>query len=78
MLRPEGIIILGEYAEHKRIAQELGLPVPGEGESVGVRVAPAAEPGTGVAQIGEGLWRVATDDDPPTDAPVVPYHAARD
>lgn len=78
MLRPEGIVILGEYAEHKRIAQALGVPVPGEGESVGVRVASAAETGPGVVQIGEGLWRVATDGDPVTPAPIVPYHAAKD
>lgn len=74
MLRPEGIIILGEYAEHQRVARSLGVPVPAEGESVSVRVAPATEQGPGVVQIGEGLWRVATASDPVTEAPRVPHH----
>lgn len=78
ILRREGIVILGEYAEHKRVAQELGVPVPAEGESVGVRVAPAEEPGPGVVQIGGALWRVAADGDPVTPAPIIPHHAARD
>ena len=73
MLRPEGIIILGEYAEHQRVAQLLGVPVPAAGESVSVRVAPAHESGAGVVQIGEGFWRVANKDDLVVEAPRVPH-----
>lgn len=71
-LRPEGIIILGQYGSHATIARALGVPVPGDGDSVSVRVAPAAAPGVGVAQIQGGFWRVATAIDPIVCAPVLP------
>ena len=38
-LRPEGIVIIGQYESHRRIAQALAIPVPGPGESVSVRLA---------------------------------------
>ena len=38
-LRPEGIVIFGQYDSHRRVAETLGLPVPGPGESVSVRLA---------------------------------------
>ena len=62
-LRREGIIVLGQYEEHRRIAEELGVPIPGGGESIGVRVARADSPGSGVTEIEGALWRVATDSD---------------
>ncbi|MGW6140971.1 NaeI family type II restriction endonuclease [Streptomyces sp. NPDC055140] len=37
-LRPEGIIILGDYQSHQEVADALGGPVPGEGEFVAHRV----------------------------------------
>lgn len=40
-LRPEGIIILGDYQSHQAVARALGGPVPGEGEFVAHRVARA-------------------------------------
>lgn len=73
-LKPEGIIILGHYDEHKRIASDLGIPVPGRGESISVRVAPAKKADKGVARIGNDLWRVAINNDPPTEAPDCPHH----
>jgi Restriction endonuclease NaeI len=30
-LRPEGIVIIGQYDSHRRIAQALAVPVPGRG-----------------------------------------------
>lgn len=40
-LRAEGILIMGDYASHQRIASELGVPVPREGEFVSARVVTA-------------------------------------
>ena len=42
-LRPEGIIILGQFKSHVAIAKALGVPIPGPGESVSVRVTPSLE-----------------------------------
>lgn len=71
-LRPEGIIILGQYQSHTSIAAALNIPRPGPGESVSIRVTPAQNSGPGVAAIGGGLWRVATEDDPVVRAPILP------
>lgn len=71
-LKPEGIVILGQYSSHVIIANALGVPVPGSGESVSVRVAPAHSPGPGVADIGGLLWRMATPEDPIVTAPDLP------
>jgi len=38
-LRSEGIVIIGQYESHRRIAEALAVPVPGPGESVSVRLA---------------------------------------
>jgi hypothetical protein len=38
-LRPEGIVILGQYSSHVVIAKALHLPAPGPGEFVSVRLA---------------------------------------
>jgi hypothetical protein len=71
-LKPEGLIILGQYTNHCAVAAALGVPKPGPGESVAVRVAPAIRPGAGVADIEGSLWRVATDADPVVEAPDLP------
>jgi hypothetical protein len=71
-LQPEGIIILGQYQSHVAVARALEIPTPGLGESVSVRVYPAAAAGPGVAEINGQLWRVAQDGDPVVAAPIVP------
>jgi hypothetical protein len=71
-LQSEGIIILGQYESHAAIARILGVPVPGPGESVSVRVIPAAARETGVAEIQGRLWRVAAASDPMIPAPELP------
>lgn len=59
-LRDEGIIILsGDFNAQKRIAQDLGIEVPGPGELISTRVCPADE-GVG-AKIDGGWWRLALD-----------------
>jgi hypothetical protein len=72
-LKNEGIIILGQYEQHRRIAESLGVPIPDRGESVSVHVAPTSGSGPGIFEIDGHYWRVATEDDPITQAPDIPY-----
>ena len=72
VLRSEGIVILGQYDSHAAIARALGVPVPGRGESVSVRIVPARATGQGVVKITGRLWRVANDHDPVVPAPDLP------
>lgn len=59
ILRKEGYLIPGEYEAHKRVARDLGIPVPGPGEVVSVRVVPAEDGDTPVAEIDGRMWRAA-------------------
>jgi len=76
-LKREGIIVLGDYEEHKRIAEALGIPVPGSGEFVSVRVVPAAKAGKGIIELEGCLWRVAKEGDAVVEAPDCPHHIKR-
>jgi hypothetical protein len=71
-LKPEGIIILGDYSAHRLIATQLGIEAPQRGECVSARVVPASEGDSWVADIGGIRWRVAVDGDAVTEAPVLP------
>lgn len=71
-LRPEGIIILGQYSSHVQIARALGLPEPKHGEMVSAKVVPATSADEKAAHIGGSRWRLATDADPVCAAPVLP------
>ena len=73
-LRPEGIVIIGQYESHRRIAQALAIPVPGPGESVSVRLARRRSSHVGLpfAALDGGDWVVAQPDDPVEIAPVLP------
>ena len=75
-LRTEGIVIFGHYDSHRNVAARLKLPVPapGSGESVSVRLARQRSHHDGhpaVTLDGES-WVVATADDPPEHAPLLP------
>jgi Restriction endonuclease NaeI len=73
-LRPEGIVIFGQYDSHGRVAGTLGLPVPGPGESVSVRLA-SRKPHHADAPfvVLDGCqWVVALPGDPPEPAPLLP------
>lgn len=70
-LQPHGIVILGQYESHKAVARDLGVPIPGPGESVSVRVVPALQ-GTKAAEINGRLWKVANEEDPVVPAPELP------
>ncbi len=71
-LKPEGVVVLGQYKSHAIIATALGIPVPGPGDSISVRLAPAQAPGPGVAEIGGSYWQIAGSDDPIVPAPDLP------
>lgn len=75
ILRPEGYVILGgDYALHRQVAHELGLPVPSPSELVSVRVVPAAPEEPYGVEIDGSVWRVAGDDEIVSrPAPVVPH-----
>ncbi|MYI56599.1 MAG: restriction endonuclease [Acidimicrobiia bacterium] len=71
-LRPEGIIILGQYERHRIIATALGLPAPDKGESVSARVCPCDPNSQHAVEIDGSWWRLATDQDPTVMAPRLP------
>ncbi|MGA4849068.1 NaeI family type II restriction endonuclease [Streptomyces sp. G5(2025)] len=77
-LRAEGILIMGDYESHRKIAGQLQIPVPREGEFVSVRVTTARphhrhQP---LAFIDGSNWVVAASDDPPLMAPKLPTTAS--
>lgn len=71
-LRPEGIIILGQYERHQLIAEALGLPVPGSGDTVTARVFPALPDESPSVMIDGAFWRLADESDPVEPAPTLP------
>jgi hypothetical protein len=71
-LRDEGIIVLGDYGAHRRIAAKLGIVEPQRGECVSVRLAYAAPGETASVEIEGVAWRVAHDVDPVQRAPILP------
>lgn len=73
-LRPEGIVIIGQYDSHRRIAKALAIPVPGQGESVSVRLAHRRPRHTGLpfVTLSGDDWVVAQPEDPVETAPVLP------
>ncbi|MFF0395354.1 NaeI family type II restriction endonuclease [Streptomyces sp. NPDC005248] len=73
-LRPEGIIILGDYQSHQAVARALGGPVPHEGEFVAHRVV-RARPEHGDrprAEIAGEYWVVALPGESVDEAPRLP------
>lgn len=71
-LQPEGIVILGPWDEHRKIARALRLPESQAGQEVSARLAIADGPGVGTVELEGQLWRLAGPQDPPVRAPTVP------
>jgi Restriction endonuclease NaeI len=73
-LRPEGIVIIGQYESHRRIARALRIPVPGLGESVSVRLARWQPDHAGLpfVTLSDCDWVVALPTDPTNEAPLLP------
>jgi hypothetical protein len=73
-LRPEGIIILGQFGAHLGIARDLGLPLPGPGESVSARIVSVQESAPRPkVRLEEKWWAVAAPDEPVELAPEIPH-----
>ncbi|MGW5154484.1 NaeI family type II restriction endonuclease [Nonomuraea wenchangensis] len=73
-LRPEGIVIFGQYRNHIEAAKALGYTPPGPGESMSIRLARKRSHHAGLPSItldGE-QWVVALPEDPPEMAPLLP------
>ncbi|CAM4209998.1 NaeI family type II restriction endonuclease [Nocardiopsis rhodophaea] len=73
-LRPEGIVIMGQYTRHMEVADRLGLPVPGPGEFVSARLA-RQQSHHGDApwvELDGQRWVLARPDDPVEKAPLLP------
>lgn len=70
-LAPEGIVILGDSARHREIASILDVEVPEKGESVAIRVVPAAPDTLRCFESDGRLWRLATTQDSVTPAPAM-------
>ncbi|MFD9319628.1 NaeI family type II restriction endonuclease [Streptomyces sp. NPDC060053] len=79
-LGAEGILIMGDYASHREIAGQLGLPLPDEGEFVSARVVPLnAHHGDALRVSLDGRqWVLAQPDDPIEPAPALPSHIRQD
>ncbi|MGW8972773.1 NaeI family type II restriction endonuclease [Streptomyces platensis] len=75
-LQNEGILIMGDYDSHRKIAAELEIPVPGEGEFVSVRVAevPADQITRPSVALDGRRWACALPEDTPQKAPALPSH----
>ncbi|MEU3242156.1 NaeI family type II restriction endonuclease [Streptomyces sp. NPDC006875] len=79
-LKAEGILIMGDYASHREIAAQLGLPLPEEGEFVSARVAPSGPQHGDAPRVsldGKG-WVLAQPDDLVVPAPALPSHTRGD
>lgn len=77
MLRSEGFILPGgDYANHRRVARELGGPVPEPGEIVALRVVPSDGSDPNVTLLNGFWWRRAREDEEAFDAPLLPGTSA--
>ncbi|MET9673377.1 NaeI family type II restriction endonuclease [Streptomyces sp. NPDC006482] len=75
-LRDEGILIMGDYESHRRIASDLGLPVPQEGEFVSTRVVEVPPQSYRPSVTLDGrLWACALPEESFTAAPSLPSHS---
>ncbi|MEV4176693.1 NaeI family type II restriction endonuclease [Nonomuraea sp. NPDC049709] len=73
-LHSEGIVIFGQYRNHVQAATDLGLPAPGPGEFVSVRLV-RRQPHHGNApsvDLDGQRWVVAMETDSPEPGPVLP------
>lgn len=75
-LQRDGIIIMGDYESHRRIARSLGLPAPREGEFVSaqVRGLTDGESSKDSVPLDGKLWTLASPGDAPELAPQLPSH----
>lgn len=75
ILRPEGFVILGgDYTNHRKVAEQLGLVIPEPGEMVSVQLIGALESDANVVEADGMLWRAADETDAILrEAPRIPF-----
>ncbi|WP_217919279.1 NaeI family type II restriction endonuclease [Actinomadura sp. BRA 177] len=73
-LRPKGIVIFGDYESHREAARTLGLPAPGNGEYVSIRLTRRRlrHGDAPFLRLDGEDWVVAGPDDPVETAPLLP------
>lgn len=72
-LAEDGILVMGgDYASHRRVAEGLGLEVPLPGEFISARVARADVSDPNTVNLEDALWRLAEESDPVQRAPDLP------
>ncbi|MGI5166602.1 NaeI family type II restriction endonuclease [Spirillospora sp. CA-253888] len=73
-LRPKGIVIFGDYENHREAARTLCLPVPGDGEYVSIRLTRRRlhHGDAPYVRLDNEDWVVAGPNDPVEMAPVLP------
>lgn len=72
-LRPEGIVIFGEYQSHRNLASRLGLPPINDGDSMSARLLKIDGPGEAAVQIDGAWYRLCAEgEEPSKPAPKLP------
>ncbi|MGH8627301.1 MAG: NaeI family type II restriction endonuclease [Gammaproteobacteria bacterium] len=71
-LRPEGIVILGDYKSHLAVARALDLPCPRGGSFVSARLVETNENEVETVLLQGRHWRIADEADPAELAPLLP------
>lgn len=75
-LQHEGIVVLGDYSAHQRIAMQLGIEPPQRGECVSARLTEASQGDAWSAAIDGNYWRLAVEGDLVVSAPRLPRVSA--
>ena len=65
-LKPEGIVVFGDYPDHRKLALRLGLPSMGDGDSMSARLIQIDGPTEAAVQLGEAWYRLCLDGEDPT------------
>lgn len=72
-LRPEGIVVFGDYQSHRDYAEALGLPRIGDGDSISARLKQISGPGGSAVEIAGAWYRLCEPNEEPTKpAPILP------
>ena len=72
-LKPEGIVIFGDYLSHRKFADRLGLPSIGDGDSISARLKQIDGPANNAIELGGQWYRLCSQgEEPTTPAPSLP------
>ena len=72
-LRPEGIVVFGDYQSHRSMAACLGLPQINDGDSMSARLVRVAGPDEKAIELDGAWYRLCADgEEPAKPAPRLP------